>query len=365
MTDRLGGRVEPARRARVRAGRSSRWSIRRSTPASAGLRRDRAGLGEPRRPRPRACPSGSTTTAARKTRRSPPSRTASAASSACSSIPRSSTPSTGARSSGTSCSTSAGVAGTGRSPSFVEEAVAEIRAARRRRQRALRALGRGRLVGDGAAPAPRARRAAHLHLRRQRRCCGRARPSRSFATSATATTCASATPTRRERFLARLAGVEDPERKRKIIGATFIEVFEERSRRRRPGRVPGAGDDLPRPDRVDVGARGPSATIKTHHNVGGLPERMNLRLVEPLRDLFKDEVRRVGRRAGPRPGVRPAASLPGSGARGAHPRRGDRRAGRDPPGGRRDLPRGAAGRGALRARSPGVRRAACRSGPSA
>jgi GMP synthase (glutamine-hydrolysing) len=96
-----------------------------------------------------------------------------------------------------------------------------------------------------------------------------------------------------ERFLARLAGVEDPEAKRKIIGATFIEVFEETARRIGDVRFLAQGTIYP--DRIEsASVRGPSATIKTHHNVGGLPERMNLKLVEPLKDLFKDEVRKVG-----------------------------------------------------------------------
>jgi GMP synthase (glutamine-hydrolysing) len=100
-----------------------------------------------------------------------------------------------------------------------------------------------------------------------------------------------------ERFLAALAGVTDPERKRRIIGHLFIEVFEEGARR------VGGADFLVQgtlyPDVIEsVSVRGPSATIKTHHNVGGLPERMKLALVEPLRELFKDEVREVGRRLG-------------------------------------------------------------------
>jgi len=98
-------------------------------------------------------------------------------------------------------------------------------------------------------------------------------------------------------FLSRLAGVEDPERKRKIIGETFIEVFEAEA-----ARIPDA-DFLAQgtiyPDRIESkSVKGPSHTIKTHHNVGGLPESMRLRLVEPLKDLFKDEVRRVGEELG-------------------------------------------------------------------
>lgn len=94
-------------------------------------------------------------------------------------------------------------------------------------------------------------------------------------------------------FLEALAGVEDPERKRKIIGAKFIEVFE-RAARGIEGVTHLAQGTL-YPDVIEsVSFRGPSATIKSHHNVGGLPERMRLKLVEPLRELFKDEVRALG-----------------------------------------------------------------------
>jgi GMP synthase (glutamine-hydrolysing) len=96
-----------------------------------------------------------------------------------------------------------------------------------------------------------------------------------------------------QRFLKRLAGEEDPERKRKIIGVTFIEAFEEEARS-----IPDAGflaQGTLYPDVIEsVSFKGPSATIKSHHNVGGLPERMRLSLIEPLRELFKDEVRKVG-----------------------------------------------------------------------
>jgi GMP synthase (glutamine-hydrolysing) len=98
-----------------------------------------------------------------------------------------------------------------------------------------------------------------------------------------------------ERFLAALDGVIDPERKRRIIGHQFVEVFEEEAQRL--GGVDFLVQGTLYPDVIEsVSVRGPSATIKTHHNVGGLPERMRLRLVEPLRELFKDEVRELGRR---------------------------------------------------------------------
>jgi GMP synthase (glutamine-hydrolysing) len=96
------------------------------------------------------------------------------------------------------------------------------------------------------------------------------------------------------RFLRNLRDVEDPERKRRIIGTTFIEVFEEEART-----IPGVAflaQGTLYPDVIEsVSVRGPSATIKSHHNVGGLPERMKLELLEPLRELFKDEVRALGR----------------------------------------------------------------------
>ncbi|MCH8096452.1 MAG: glutamine-hydrolyzing GMP synthase [Proteobacteria bacterium] len=120
-------------------------------------------------------------------------------------------------------------------------------------------------------------------------------------------------------FLARLAGVTDPEDKRKIIGATFIDVFEEEAKA-------GGADFLAQgtlyPDVIESVsfAGGPSVTIKSHHNVGGLPERMSLALVEPLRELFKDEVRALGRELGlaesfvgrhPFPGPGLAIRIPG------------------------------------------------------
>ena len=96
-----------------------------------------------------------------------------------------------------------------------------------------------------------------------------------------------------DRSLSKLKGVTDPEKKRKIIGNAFIEVFEIESRRY--GRIDFLAQGTLYPDVIEsVSVRGPSATIKTHHNVGGLPEKMRLKLVEPLRFLFKDEVRAVG-----------------------------------------------------------------------
>jgi GMP synthase (glutamine-hydrolysing) len=123
-----------------------------------------------------------------------------------------------------------------------------------------------------------------------------------------------------ERFMAGLAGVTDPEAKRKFIGAEFIAVFEEEAKKL------GGADFLAQgtlyPDVIESVSftGGPSVTIKSHHNVGGLPERMNMKLVEPLRELFKDEVRALGRELGlqdafvgrhPFPGPGLAIRIPG------------------------------------------------------
>ena len=121
-------------------------------------------------------------------------------------------------------------------------------------------------------------------------------------------------------FLGKLAGVDDPEKKRKIIGATFIDVFEAEA-----GKIENAAflaQGTLYPDVIESVSfdGGPSVTIKSHHNVGGLPERMNLKLVEPLRELFKDEVRALGRELGlpdhfvarhPFPGPGLAIRIPG------------------------------------------------------
>ncbi len=162
---------------------------------------------------------------------------------------------------------------------------------------------------------------------------------RSPASSSITACCARARPTRWSRtfrdrfnirlvhrdasalFLAALAGVTDPEAKRKTIGRLFIEVFEEEAEKI------GGADFLAQgtlyPDVIEsVSATGgPSVTIKSHHNVGGLPERMRMKLVEPLRELFKDEVRALGRELGmpeaivgrhPFPGPGLAIRIPGA-----------------------------------------------------
>ena len=124
----------------------------------------------------------------------------------------------------------------------------------------------------------------------------------------------------RERFLAALAGKSDPEAKRKTIGALFIDVFDEEAKKLGGAEFLAQGTLYPDVIESVSFTGGPSVTIKSHHNVGGLPERMNLKLVEPLRELFKDEVRALGRELGlpehfvgrhPFPGPGLAIRIPG------------------------------------------------------
>jgi GMP synthase (glutamine-hydrolysing) len=101
-----------------------------------------------------------------------------------------------------------------------------------------------------------------------------------------------------DRFLAKLEGVTDPERKRKIIGNEFIAIFEEQAKTLSDAKWLAQGTLYPDVIESVSVKGGPSHVIKTHHNVGGLPERMNFKLIEPLRELFKDEVRRLGEECG-------------------------------------------------------------------
>jgi GMP synthase (glutamine-hydrolysing) len=124
----------------------------------------------------------------------------------------------------------------------------------------------------------------------------------------------------RDLFLGKLAGVGDPEQKRKIIGATFIDVFDEEAAKLGGAEFLAQGTLYPDVIESVSFIGGPSVTIKSHHNVGGLPERMKMDLVEPLRELFKDEVRALGRELGlpdsligrhPFPGPGLAIRIPG------------------------------------------------------
>ncbi len=112
-------------------------------------------------------------------------------------------------------------------------------------------------------------------------------------------------------FLKRLAKVADPEKKRKIIGRAFIEIFNAEAKRFKGGFL---AQGTLYPDVIEsVSVHGPSAVIKSHHNVGGLPKRMKLKLIEPLRMLFKDEVRKLGREMGLPSGILQAHPFPGPG----------------------------------------------------
>ncbi len=156
-----------------------------------------------------------------------------------------------------------------------------------------------------------------------------------------------------ERFLSLLAGVDDPEDKRRIIGNEFIAIFEEQATQFRDAQFLGQGTIYPDVvESADTGT-GKAHVIKSHHNVGGLPERMRLELVEPLRELFKDEVRRIGVELGlpsdmvyrvPRAG--PGRAHSGGGAQGVR---------RSAASGRRHLPQGTRGGRSVRPGIAGLR----------
>jgi GMP synthase (glutamine-hydrolysing) len=123
-----------------------------------------------------------------------------------------------------------------------------------------------------------------------------------------------------ERFMRKLAGVIDPEKKRKIIGNEFIEVFDDEAKRilhggdKEDGEVEWLVQGTLYPDVIESrSVRGPSQVIKSHHNVGGLPDKMKLKLIEPLKDLFKDEVRRIGRDLGMPEDILQRQPFPGPG----------------------------------------------------
>ena len=160
-----------------------------------------------------------------------------------------------------------------------------------------------------------------------------------------------------ERFLGKLAGITDPEEKRRTIGEEFIRVFEQESERL--GQIEYLVQGTLYSDVIESGGdESVAATIKSHHNVGGLPEDIDFELVEPLRLLFKDEVRRVGEELGlpERDGLAPA--VPRARARDPDHRRGDPRAARDPARGGRGAPGGGAARRALPRPVAELRRAA-------
>ncbi len=161
-----------------------------------------------------------------------------------------------------------------------------------------------------------------------------------------------------ETFLKALDGVSDPETKRKTIGALFIDVFEAEAKKIGGAAFLAQGTLYPDVIESVSFTGGPSVTIKSHHNVGGLPARMNMKLVEPLRELFKDEVRGARPRARPaaRPGEPPSVPRPGPGH--PHPRHHHQGEARPPAPGRRRLSRRDPQGGAVRRDLAGVRGAA-------
>ena len=161
----------------------------------------------------------------------------------------------------------------------------------------------------------------------------------------------------RELFLKRLHGVTDPEKKRKIIGATFIDVFDAEATTIGGAEFLAQGTLYPDVIESVSAIGGPSVTIKSHHNVGGLPERMHMKLVEPLRELFKDEVRALGRELGLPESFRRPSSVPGAGPRHPHPRRNHARETRHPAQGRPRLSRRNPPSRTLRRDLAGLRRA--------
>ena len=164
--------------------------------------------------------------------------------------------------------------------------------------------------------------------------------------------------TPQEQFLGALAGVTDPENKRKTIGRLFIDVFDAEAKKI------GGADFLAQgtlyPDVIESVSftGGPSVTIKSHHNVGGLPERMNMKLVEPLRELFKDEVRVLGRELGLPEAFVGRHPFPGPGLAIRCPGEITPREARHPAQGRRDLSRRDPQGRPLRRDLAGLRRAA-------
>jgi GMP synthase (glutamine-hydrolysing) len=115
-----------------------------------------------------------------------------------------------------------------------------------------------------------------------------------------------------EKFYSELKGITDPEKKRKVIGKVFIDVFDEKAHEIQDVKWLAQGTIYP--DVIEsVSVKGPSSTIKSHHNVGGLPEKMKLKVVEPLKSLFKDEVRLVGKALGMEPLLLNRHPFPGPG----------------------------------------------------
>ena len=293
----LGGKVVAGRAARVRPrDRASVTRRRRAVPRLRAGRGD-PGLDEPRRPRRGAAGRLRAGRRERRTARRRRSRRRRASSGACSSTPRWRTRRAAARSWRTSSSASAAASRAGRWPASSTRRSPRSAPRSATHGRAICGLSGGVDSSVAAALVLKAIGVApDLHLRRHRP----AARGRGGAGRVAVPRRVQGRPARRRReraFLSKLAGVTDPEQKRKIIGREFIAVFEEEAKKIGDAEFLVQGTLYP--DVIEsVSFKGPSATIKTHHNVGGLPERMHLKLIEPLRELFKDEVRALGAELG-------------------------------------------------------------------
>ena len=259
----------------------------------------------------------------------------------------------------------AGLSGDWTMRAFKDEAIEKIR----------KQVGKGRVIcglsggvdsrGRRGADPRGDRRAAHLRVRRSRPAAARPRREKVVTLFRDSYNIPLVHVDDSEVFLKALAGVEDPEQKRKTIGKLFIDVFDAEAKKI------GGADFLAQgtlyPDVIESVSftGGPSVTIKSHHNVGGLPERMKMKLVEPLRELFKDEVRALGRELGLPEAFVGRHPFPGPGLAIRVPGRDHAREARHPAARRRDLHRGNPPRRALRQHLAGLRRAAAGARPSA
>ena len=295
LAHQLGGRVTPATHreyglAQIHVDASDDPLFREHPWRSAGV-------DEPRRPD--RCAAGRLSRRLARSGNTPLCRHAASrarACTACSSIPRSCTPRT-ARDHAELCAwVSAAARPTGRRAPSSRDSIDSIRATGGRRACDLRALRRRGFAVVGHAGAPRHRRSADGDLRQQRPAAqGRSRGDGRIASASELGDRLSVRGRHRDASSSALEGVTDPEQKRVIIGGAFIDVFEQEAAQPGSGRLSGAGHALSGRHRErSRRTRNSAARIKTHHNVGGLPEDMRFKLVEPLRYLFKDEVREVG-----------------------------------------------------------------------